>query len=116
MPSPRTIGIGFTLACADQEKIEWRLVSETISAADMVSGTMSVVVMVGSSYLPWSGAENPRSIGPGQPPARGGDLDRRVGDVGRLQRQPAQASTAPRSRLGVVGCASVFKVAATGGG
>lgn len=49
MPSPRTIGIGFTLACADQEKIEWRFVNATISAAVMVSGTMSVVVM-GESY------------------------------------------------------------------
>src|SRR3954447_13478375 len=45
MPSPRTIGIGFTLACADHEKIEWRFVSATISAADMVSEAMWVVVM-----------------------------------------------------------------------
>src|ERR1043165_2651257 len=43
------MGIGFTLACADQEKMEWRFVSETMSAADMVSEAMSVVVM-GQSY------------------------------------------------------------------
>src|SRR5450759_3728977 len=48
MPSPFTMAIGFTLACADQEKIVWRLVSATISAAVIVS-VVSVVVIWGSS-------------------------------------------------------------------
>src|SRR5690242_5433385 len=46
MPSPRTIGIGFTLPCADQEKIVCRFVRETISSAVMAGD--SVMVMEGS--------------------------------------------------------------------
>src|SRR6266849_3822587 len=36
MPSPRTIGIGLRLPCADHEKIVCRLVSETISSAVVI--------------------------------------------------------------------------------
>src|SRR3954447_26804749 len=44
MPSPRTMAIGFTLACADHEKIVWRFVSAIISSAVMAPA-ISVVVM-----------------------------------------------------------------------
>src|SRR5258708_24017676 len=51
MPSPRTMGIGLTLACADQEKIVWRFVSATISSA-VILPIVSVVVIWYSSRLP----------------------------------------------------------------
>lgn len=44
------MGMGFTLACADQEKIECRLLSAIISAADMVSVVDSVVVIAVQYY------------------------------------------------------------------
>src|SRR6266849_1235852 len=44
MPSPRTIGIGLRLPCADHEKIVCRLVSETISSA--VIGALTSVVVI----------------------------------------------------------------------
>src|SRR5436305_12970134 len=44
MPSPRTIGIGFTLPCGDHEKIVWRLVRETISSAVNVSTVSAIVI------------------------------------------------------------------------
>src|SRR5215471_16345775 len=47
MPSPRTMGMGLTLACADQENMVWRLVSAMISSAVIVA-IASVVVMAAS--------------------------------------------------------------------
>src|SRR5260221_8483738 len=45
------MGIGLTLACADQEKIVWRFVSATISSA-VIAPIVSVVVICYSSRLP----------------------------------------------------------------
>src|SRR6476659_7434424 len=45
MPSPRVMAMGFTLPCADQEKMECRRVRVTISSAVMVAGVSIVVVM-----------------------------------------------------------------------
>src|ERR1700682_1571322 len=52
MPSPRTIGMGFTLACADHEKIVCRLVRSMISAAVMVL-VVSMVVTRDSCWAYW---------------------------------------------------------------
>src|SRR5213075_3014595 len=68
MPSPRTMGMGLTLACADQEKIVCRLVSETISSAVMAP-LVSVVVMRGSFTGPEYMSDRPSAgcadLGPG---------------------------------------------------
>src|SRR5215212_9079556 len=45
MPSPRTMAIGFTLPCADHEKMVWRLVREMISSAVMGAVVVSVMDM-----------------------------------------------------------------------
>src|SRR5436190_24123883 len=45
MPSPRTMGMGCTLPCADQEKMVCFLVRETISSAVNV-GVISIAVIV----------------------------------------------------------------------
>src|SRR5947209_2563372 len=51
MPLPRTMGMGLTLACADQENIEWRLVSAIISSA-VIAVIASVAVMTASYASP----------------------------------------------------------------
>src|SRR5689334_10199470 len=89
MPSPRTIGIGFRLACADQEKMVCRFVRETISSAVMAPVASIVVmgVLLHRGFYDGTDAEHGSEwvvagfvpAGRAQIPSRPGSCERRTG-------------------------------------